>query len=229
MNESELPEHVSENRTYWDNMADEWVEPGERSWNAKEPSWGCWQYPESKLGLLPDDMTDKTSIELGCGTAYVSSWLARRGATVVGIDNSDRQLATAARLAKEHGVDLTLHHGNAETVPYPDEHFDFAISEYGAAIWCDPYVWLPEAYRVLKPGGELVFLGNSPLAVLCWPQDGTAQDSALHRDYFSMHCIDWRDAVEDPGGMEFNLPISEWFRLFKEICTSSSKEGHIIR
>ena len=111
---------------------------------------------------------------------------------------------------------MTLHHGSAETVPYPDRHFDFAISEYGAAIWCDPLVWVPEAHRLLKPGGELVFLGNSPLAMICTPLNGAVCEPTLHRSYFDLHRLDWRSAEVDPGGIEFNLPISGWLRLFRE-------------
>src|SRR5690606_22350047 len=104
-----------------------------------------------------------------CGTAYVCGWMARRGARVVGVDVSRGQLRTARRLAADHGVDLTLVQANAEDVPFPDESFDFAISEYGAAVWCDPYAWIPEAHRLLRPGGELVFLSNSTLSVVCSP------------------------------------------------------------
>ena len=216
MTRSELPEHVRENRAYWDAMADDWIAAGERSWRASDPHWGCWQAPEAQLALLPRDMSGMVAIELGCGTGYVSGWMARRGARVVGIDNSERQLATARRLATEHGVELTLHHGNAETVPYPDRHFDFAISEYGAAIWCDPRIWIPEAHRLLKPGGELVFLGNTPLAMLCMPPSGGPCEPTLHRGYFELRRLDWTRAEVDPGGIEFNLPISSWIRLFKE-------------
>jgi ubiquinone/menaquinone biosynthesis C-methylase UbiE len=101
--------------------------------------------------LLPDDLDGQDAIELGCGTAYVSAWLARRGARPVGIDNSEQQLATARRLQAQHSLVFPLIHGNAESVPYPDESFDFAISEYGAAIWADPYHWIPEAARLLRP------------------------------------------------------------------------------
>jgi SAM-dependent methyltransferase len=197
-------------------MAHDWVKSGEQAWQLPEPCWGNWQIPETKLNLLPEDMSNMLSIELGCGTGYVSGWLARRGARVVGIDNSERQLETAARLASEHGVDLTLHLGNAESVPYPDGHFDFAISEYGAAIWCDPFAWIPEAHRLLKPGGELVFLGNSPLSLICTPLSGEACESTLHRSYFDLHRLDWTRVEVDPGGIEFNLPISSWFKLFKK-------------
>jgi SAM-dependent methyltransferase len=204
------------NRNYWDATADRWVTLGEQCWSG-EPSWGMWDIPESQIHLLPDDMTGLDAIELGCGTAYVSAWMARRGARVVGIDNSAKQLATARRLAAEHEIALTLIHGNAETLPYPSSSFDFAISEYGAAIWCDPYIWIPEVHRVLRPGGELVMLGTSTLASLCSPADGTLPCSErLERDYFSMHRFDWTEAADDPGGVEFNLPLSGWFRLFRE-------------
>jgi len=214
---ADLPEHVAANRDYWNGMASDWVAAGERNWAAESPHWGEWGIPEDDLHLLPDDMTNMDAIELGCGTGYVSAWMTRLGATVVGIDMSEEQLATARRLATEHGVDLTLIHGNAETVPYPDGSFDFAISEYGAATWCDPYVWIPEAHRLLRPDGELVFLSNSTLSALFAPPDGSIPlTEKLERDYFSIYRDDWRDAVDDPGGIEFNLPISSWVHLFRD-------------
>jgi len=214
---ADFPEHVAVNRDYWNQYAPQWVAAGERNWAAQSPSWGMWGIPEAELHLLPDDMAGMDAIELGCGTGYVSAWMARRDARVVGIDISEEQLATARRLAAEHNVDLTLIHGNAETVPYPDGAFDFAISEYGAATWCDPCVWIPEAHRLLRPGGELVFLSNSILSALCSPLDGSIPiTERLERDYFSIYGDDWRDAVDDPGGIEFNLPISGWVHLFRD-------------
>jgi SAM-dependent methyltransferase len=221
---SKLPEHVAENRAFWDRYAPDWVESGERNWSAAEPSWGIWGLPESQLQLLPEDMSTMQAIELGCGTGYVSAWMARRGARVVGIDNSLEQLRTARRLMRKHGVDLALLHGNAEAVPYPDASFDFAISEYGAAIWCDPEVWIPEAHRLLRPGGLLTFLGNHPLLGVSTPMSGAHCDDRLHRPYFGMGRVDWRDAEVDPGGIEFNRTISDWFRLFRR--TGFTVEGY---
>jgi SAM-dependent methyltransferase len=214
--EQQLPEHVVANRQYWNGMAQDWVSAGERSWRQQEPSWGIWALPESRLELLPAEMTGMKTIELGCGTGYVSAWMARRGAQVVGIDNSEQQLATAGRLADEHRIDLELIHGDAEQVPYPDAAFDFAISEYGAAIWCDPAKWVPEAARLLKPGGLLTFLGNHPMAMITTPLSGDVCDEQLHRPYFDMHQFDWRDAEIDPGGVEFNLTVSAWLKLFRD-------------
>ena len=214
--DEELPEYVVRNRALWDAEADAWVSPGERHWRT-DPTWGIWAVPESELALLPPDMTGMRAIELGCGTGYVSSWMIRRGASAVGIDNSQRQLDTARRLAREHGVALVLHHGNAENVPEADASFDFAISEYGAAIWADPHVWIPEAWRLLRSGGELVFLGNHPIALLVMRLDSDLPaDRTLRNPYFGMHRIDWHEP-NGRTGTEFNLPISEWLRLFDRV------------
>lgn len=209
------PSHVRENRRYWDAMADDWVAPGERAWAADAPSWGIWGVPEAELEMLPSDMTGMRAVELGCGTAYVSAWMTRRGARVDAIDASERQLATARRLAAEHGAEIAFRHGNAEATPYPDAAFDFAISEYGAAIWCDPYVWIPEAWRILKPGGRLVFLGHHPLTTACSPWNGATIGERLVRPYFGSHRVDWTAVEIDPGGIEFTLPLSEWVALFR--------------
>jgi SAM-dependent methyltransferase len=205
-------DHVRRNRVVWNGYAPTYAERGRANWS-EEPSWGIWGIPESDVRLLPDDLAGKDAVELGCGTGYVSAWLARRGARPVGIDLSDEQLATAAALQREFGLRYPLVQANAEQVPLRDASFDLAISEYGAAIWCDPFRWIPEAARVLRPGGDLVFLGNAGLLMLCVPDleaDGAA-GTTLRRDYFGMHRFEWPD--ED--AVEFHLPHGEWIRLLR--------------
>lgn len=209
---TELPDHVRRNRAHWNAQAPAYVEPAERNWSADTQTWGIWGVPESEVGMLPDDLPGKDAIELGCGAAYVSAWMARRGARVVGIDNSEAQLATARRLQREHGLDFRLIHGNAEEVPYPDASFDFAISEYGACLWCDPYRWVPEAARLLRPGGRLVFFGNAFMLMLCVPDapDQPAGERLL-RPAFGMHRQEWTD---DPS-VEFHISHGDWIRLLR--------------
>lgn len=209
---ADLPEHVRRNRAWWDAQAADYVAAGERAWARAEPTWGIWRVPESQLGVLPHDLAGQDAIELGCGTAYVSAWLARRGARVVGIDNSAAQLATARRLQRNHGLDFPLLHGNAEEVPYPDASFDLAISEYGACLWADPQRWVPEAARLLRPGGELIFLANSALLTLCVPEeDDVPAGERLLRPAFGMYRIEWPG---DPG-VEFHLSHGDWLRLLR--------------
>ena len=209
-----MANHVEINRAYWNGMAEGWIAGGERLWACETPEWGIWGIPQRDLPILPGDLTGLRAIELGCGTAYVSGWMAKRGAEVTGVDVSDKQLATARRIAAEHGVDLTLLEVNAEATGLPDAAFDFAISEYGAAIWCPPEAWLTEAARLLKPGGRLAFLGNHPLTICCSPENGAALDRVLHRPYRALTGADWTEVEIDPGGVEFNLTIEGWFEVF---------------
>lgn len=209
---NELPEHVRRNRALWDDWAQKFAASGERGWAEETPRWGIWSVPESQAGMFPADLAGKDVIELGCGTAYVSAWLARRGARVVGIDNSEAQLATARRLQRQYGLDFPLLHGNAEAVPYPDASFDLAISEYGARLWADPYRWVPEAARLLRPGGRLTFLVNSSLMMLCMPpEDNVAATDRLLRPAFDMYRVAW---PTDPG-VEFHLSHGDWIRLLR--------------
>jgi ubiquinone/menaquinone biosynthesis C-methylase UbiE len=108
-------------------------------------------------------------VELGCGTAYVSAWLARRGARPIGVDLTEAQLATARRMQSRHGLEFPLVHASAEAVPLPDGCADLAVSEYGASLWCEPAAWIAEAARLLRPTGHLVFLTNSLLVALTAP------------------------------------------------------------
>jgi len=206
-------DHVERNRSAWHGYAAEFVESGRSNWAKNEIEWGIWDAPEDTVRVLPD-VAGKDVVELGCGTAYISSWLARRGARVTGVDLTPEQLATARELQAEYGLSFPLIEANAEDVPLPDASFDLVVSEYGASLWADPYKWIPEAARLLRPGGELVFLTNSLPLVLCWDDADPAAPAGeeLVRDYFGLHEVHDRS----DGTTTFQLPYGEWIRLFRE-------------
>jgi SAM-dependent methyltransferase len=205
-----LTEHAARNRESWSKEAVNYVANAERNWAATEIAWGIVKAPESELGLL-GDVAGKDVIELGCGTAYISAWLARRGARVVGVDVTEEQLDTAQRMQREHGLEFPLVHASAEDVPLPDESFDLAVSEYGASIWCDPDLWIAEAARLLRPGGELVFLVNGTILILCSPDTDPVEPAGteLLRPYFGMKRFEW---VEDTS-VDFHLGYGDWIRV----------------
>jgi SAM-dependent methyltransferase len=211
----DLTEHAARNRDQWNAWADKYVAPAERHWAPDyAPTWGIWELPEAEIQLFGaggiERFAGMDAIELGCGAGYVSSWLARAGANVTGIDISDVQLATARRLQAEHGLEtIEFLQASAEAVPLADASFDLAISEYGACLWCDPYAWVPEAARLLRPGGELIFLTNSLLNMLCMDLEGTQLTTSLHRDQFGLLRQEW----PDDDGVEFHLPHGEWIEL----------------
>jgi SAM-dependent methyltransferase len=200
---------LERNRRFWDDEAAAWHGPLARDhWAQTEPSWGLWATPESQASVLPDGIEGMRVIELGCGTAYVSAWLAGAGAHPVGIDLSEKQLATARAMQAEFGIDFPLVLGNAEKVPYDDDTFELAISEFGASLWCDPYRWIPEAARLLVPGGRLVFMRYSPLFALCVPPEGPAS-TTLTRGQFGL------TRLHRGSHVEFILPHGEMLRLLR--------------
>ena len=165
------------------------------NWALDEVTWGIWAVDERDLNVLPD-VDGLDVVELGCGTAYFSAWLAKRGARPIGVDITPAQLDTARRMMAETGL--------------PDACADLVVSEYGASIWVDPYRWVPEAARLLRPGGSLVFLRNSTLAILCSPEEDLPTTENLQHQQFGMFRFQWPDS-----GVEYHLSHGDWIRLLR--------------
>jgi SAM-dependent methyltransferase len=208
---SELPEHARRNREAWTATNTEYTDASARdSWVQDDITWGAFGIPDADVAVL-GDVSGLDVVELGCGTAYLSAWLARRGARPVGIDVTPAQLETARRLQRELGVEFPLIEASAEDVPLPDASFDLAVSEYGASIWCDPNRWVAEAARLLRPRGRLIFLCNSPLSILCAPDEGKVEERLL-RPQFGMYRFEWPGENE---GVNFYLAHGEWIRVLR--------------
>jgi SAM-dependent methyltransferase len=208
---SDAAEYVARNREHWTQTNREFTDAqAGRAWHADEITWGIFGVPEADLGML-GDVAGLDVVELGCGTAYFSAWLARRGARPVGVDVTPAQLETARRLQTETGLDFPLLEANAEDVPLPGESFDLAVSEYGASLWCDPARWLPAAARLLRLGGRLVFLTNSTLVTLCVPAEEGPATEQLLRPQRGMYAVTW------PGddAVEFHVGHGEWIDLLR--------------
>jgi SAM-dependent methyltransferase len=197
------------NRAYWDSWSDEYQQRHASQLNVDEPVWGTWAVPESELQVL-GDVSGKDVLELGCGAAQWSIMLAERGARVVGLDNSARQLDHARRLMDAADVDFPLVHAAAESVPLTDESFDVVFCDHGALSWADPYLVVPEAARLVRPGGLLAFNITSPFAWVCFDDQADSLAPRLHMPYFGMH----REETPE-GNVQFNLPYGEWIRLLR--------------
>ena len=207
------PDYLAHTRAAWGEMSKDFFEPGRRAWESSEITWGIWNLKESEVEALGDLswFMGKKTLELGCGTGYISAWLAKLGAIPTGIDPTPEQLANCRQFQQEYGIDFPTLECYAEKLPFEDESFDFAISEYGAAIWSDPHAWLPEAARVLKPGGRLVFLRIGTLTALCTPPTGPVKTELL-RDYFGLNRIEW--TANEPE--EFHLPTGPMIRILRK-------------
>jgi SAM-dependent methyltransferase len=197
--------------TAWDRWAPDYAAAGLREWKSDELRWGFWSMPESTLGLLDGLGPGADVVELGCGTASICSWLARMGFRPVGVDISRAMLEAAARFERDLGVWFPLLRANAEQLHYADESFDCAISEYGASLWCNPSRWLPEAARLLRPGGRLVVITNSALLMTCTSEEGGQASDRLVRDYFGRYRVEF----PGDGAVEFHVTHGHWVRLLR--------------
>jgi SAM-dependent methyltransferase len=198
------------NRDVWTTVNAEYTDGRAREdWSATEITWGVFGVPEASVDTL-GEVRDLDVVELGCGTAYVSAWLARRGARPVGVDITPAQLATARRCQREFGIEFPLIEASADEVPLPSASFDLAVSEFGASIWCDPHRWIPEAHRLLRPGGRLWFLRNSTVSILCATDEGPPS-TTLQRPQRGLNRLEW----PTDGCVEWQLPHGELFRLLR--------------
>ena len=197
------------NRHYWDGYSDEYQRDHGPQLDPGDAGWGPWQIPERDLRVL-GDVQGLDVLELGCGAAQWSIWLAGQGARPVGLDNSAAQLHHARRLMAEQDVHLPLVHASAERVPLADQAFDVVFCDHGAMSFADPDRTVPEAARLLRPGGLLVFNIASALLQVCWNPASDLVEPSLQSDYFGMRRFEYADDL-----VEYQMPLGEWIRLFR--------------
>jgi ubiquinone/menaquinone biosynthesis C-methylase UbiE len=93
-------------------------------------------------------------LDVASGNGFYSEKMAKRGATVTGIDMDPVRIEHANTFHNAHGVVYDL--GKAEDLPYPDASFDKVVSVCALEHFNDPQKAVTEMGRVLKPGGTLV-------------------------------------------------------------------------
>ncbi len=201
---------IALNRALWGVVNERFTHAAAESmWRRSEVVWGLFAVPDRVLHVL-GEVRGLNVVELASGTSYLSAWLVRAGARTVAIDLSGHQLATARDLQRRLGPVFPLVQADAEQVPLSDGHFDLVVSEHGAAAWCDPQRWVPEAARLLRPGGRLVFLTNSLLSALCVPADEGVAEERLLRGQREAYQVRWPG-----GGVEFHPSHGDWVRILR--------------
>ncbi len=159
------------NRRMWNDISSEWQRRREA-----ENGWRFFQrgksalYPE--VHRLMGPVKRKTLLDLQCGSGEATLSWANRGATVTGLDYSDRRLAEARNKADLAGIKVTYEHGNVVRLPFPRSSFDRVYTDGGVTGWIpDMHRWAKEIARVLKPGGRFVYCDRHPF-LLCLARHG---------------------------------------------------------
>ncbi len=97
--------------------------------------------------------------DLGAGEGLISQLIAHRAARVWCIDNSPRMVEVGAALAQKNGLaNLTYKLGDIESVPLPDQSVELAILSQALHHAAHPQTAVNEAFRILRPGGQLAVL-----------------------------------------------------------------------
>ncbi|WP_244848122.1 class I SAM-dependent methyltransferase [Caballeronia sp. SL2Y3] len=153
-----------------------------------------------------------TVLDMGCGAGHASFAVAPHVKQVVAYDIAPQMLATVEAAAKERGLTtIRTQQGAAETLPFDDASFDWAISRMSAHHWRDVRKALAEVHRVLKPGGRLKFIDiagiDDPLFDTHIQAIEVLRDASHIRDYRADEWI----AMLDAAG--FDARVTERWRL----------------
>ncbi len=146
-----------------------------------------FEYILPKMGTLEK----KKVLELGTGTGGTATLLAKRGASVIGIDLLSFRLAEAKARASEHDVAESVNFAlmDAMHLAFPDNTFDFIISK-SVLVFTEHAQTAKECYRVLKPGGKAIFIENMRYHPIAWLYRKMFLKYSAKLRYFSIHDVE---------------------------------------
>ena len=190
---SDQPESSRASRAWWDAAAGDYLEEHGAFLGPARFVWGPEGLDEAAAGLL-GDVAGRDVLEVGCGAAQCSRWLAGRGARPVGVDLSVEMLRHARRLDASSGAAVPVVAADATALPLGDGSFDRACSSHGAVPFvADSAALQREVARVLRPGGRWVFSLTHPFR-WCFPDAPGPRGLVARESYW-----DRRAYVEQDG------------------------------
>ena len=168
---------------HWNGNADQWTADVRAGFDSYRELF-TWPAFRQFLGHVAGCRV----IDLGCGEGSNTRHIARAGATVVGIDLSDRLIGHARAAEAAEPLGITYHVGSySERTSCDDASFDLAISTLALMDGADLKGAMNEAYRLLRPGGRLVFSVLHPCHIspgLRWERDGEGRTTGLVVDRY---------------------------------------------
>jgi ubiquinone/menaquinone biosynthesis C-methylase UbiE len=132
-------------------------------WYARSTGNMVEQYRAEARRLSGQVGEGSSVLEVAPGPGYLAIELARLGGyRVVGLDISKTFVELATENAKNAGVQVAFHHGNASAMPFGPGSFDLIICRAAFKNFSEPVCAIEEMYRVLRPGGKAFILDLRP-------------------------------------------------------------------
>lgn len=176
-------ESAAATRRWWDADADDYHAEHGEFLGVRDFVW-CPEGLREQDAELLGDVRGARALEVGCGSAPCSRWLAEHGARVVGLDVSAGMLRHARTAAAATGTVVPLVQAGAERLPFAEMSFDVACSAFGAVPFvADSMAVMREVARVLRPGGRWVFAVNHPVRWI-FPDDPGPDGLTVVQPYF---------------------------------------------
>lgn len=198
-------------RTWWDFHAASYQAEHEVDLGTASFLWCPEGVTEDAAGLL-GDVAGRDVLEVGCGAAQCSRWLAERGARPIAIDLSGAQLHLSRAIDAARGTTVPVVQADAAALPFADRSFDLACSAYGAVPFvADSSAVMREVARVLRPGGRWVFSVGHPLR-WCFPDDAGEAGLTVETSYFDRRAYVEADEDGRATYVEHHRTISDRIR-----------------
>jgi SAM-dependent methyltransferase len=202
---------VRANRRWWDSDADSYqAEHGEFLGDA-DFVWCPENLREADVHLL-GEVSGREVLEVGCGAAMCSRWLAAQGARPVAFDLSAGMLRHARAGGTRTGMDVPLVQADAQHLPFADRSFDIAFTAFGAVSFvADSARVMREVARVLRPGGRWVFATTHPIR-WAFPDDPGPHGLTASIPYFDRSAYVESDADGTPTYVEHHRTLGDRVR-----------------
>jgi 2-polyprenyl-3-methyl-5-hydroxy-6-metoxy-1,4-benzoquinol methylase len=177
---------------------------------------------EIELALLPN-LTGKSVLHLQCHFGQDSISMSRMGASVTGVDLSDKAIYEAQKLAKEANCDTQFICSDVYDLPnHLDQQFDFVFTSYGVIGWLpDMDKWADIIHRFLKPGGQLIFVEFHPV-VWMFDDDFT---KVAYRYFKSDPIIETQEGTYADKDAEVKLDYVVWNHGMAEVLQALLTKG----
>jgi ubiquinone/menaquinone biosynthesis C-methylase UbiE len=164
---------------------------------------------EPKLGPYLKHIKGKRIIVPQFGDSLVMLALAKRGATVRGVDFSTQQVENARRSAEKCRVNVNLIEADWQNLPksVPNDYFDMVVTECGIFNWIQrPDAWMKNAHRVLKKGGTLIVSDFHPFSIITKSKRGK---TTVKKSYFDQNPTLSKEEADMPPTIQFFWRLSD--------------------